>query len=71
MSAHHHAGDLGNLTADEKGHAHLAGKLPGVTLAAILGRSVIIHAKADDLHTQPSGDSGGRVAGGKIEAAKE
>jgi Cu-Zn family superoxide dismutase len=71
MSAHHHAGDLGNLTADANGHAHLTGTLPGVKLDAILGRSVIIHAKADDLHTQPSGHRGGRVAGGVIEATQE
>jgi Cu-Zn family superoxide dismutase len=70
QSAHHHAGDLGNITADDKGHGHLTGTVPGVKLADIVGRSVIIHAKADDLHTQPTGDSGGRVAGGKIEAAK-
>ncbi len=69
-SAHHHAGDLGNLTADDKGHAHLMGTLPGVKLDDIVGRSVIIHAKADDLKSQPSGESGGRVAGGKIVAAE-
>ncbi len=70
-SAHHHAGDLGNLTADDHGHAHLAGTVPGVALDAILGRSVIIHAKPDDLHTQPTGDSGGRVAGGVIAATAD
>ena len=68
---HHHAGDLGNLTADDKGHAHLMGTLPGVKLDDIVGRSVIIHAKADDLKSQPTGESGGRVAGGKITAAGE
>ena len=67
-SEHHHAGDLGNLTADAAGHAHLTGTVPGVRLDAVVGRSVIIHAKADDLHSQPSGDSGGRVAGGVITA---
>ena len=66
---HHHAGDMGNLTADAHGHAHLAGTLPGVQLADLVGRSVIVHAKADDLKSQPSGDSGARVAGGVIEAA--
>ena len=70
LSEHHHAGDLGNVTADEKGHGHVIGTIPGVTLDAILGRSIIVHAKADDLHSQPSGESGGRVAGGVIEAAK-
>lgn len=71
---HHHAGDLGNLVADAGGHARLTGTVPGVSLGganSILGRSVIVHAKADDLKSQPSGDSGGRVAGGVIESAKE
>jgi superoxide dismutase, Cu-Zn family len=67
---HHHMGDLGNLTADANGHAHLEGSVPGVTLSigdfGILQRSVIIHAKADDLHSQPAGESGARVAGGVI-----
>ncbi len=71
-SPHHHLGDLGNLTADDKGHAHLEGDVPDVTLDkegdhSIINRSVIIHAKEDDLHSQPSGDSGARVAGGVIE----
>jgi Cu-Zn family superoxide dismutase len=67
---HHHMGDLGNLTADANGHAHLEGAVPGVTLTVgdfgIIGRSVIIHAKEDDLHSQPAGESGARVAGGVI-----
>jgi superoxide dismutase, Cu-Zn family len=71
MSEHHHMGDLGNLAADATGHAHLEGTVPGVTLTVgdfgIIARSVIIHAKEDDLHSQPSGESGARVAGGVIE----
>jgi superoxide dismutase, Cu-Zn family len=71
MTEHHHMGDLGNLTADANGHAHLEGAVPGVTLTVgdfgIINRSVIIHAKTDDLHSQPAGESGARVAGGVIE----
>jgi Cu-Zn family superoxide dismutase len=33
---------------------------------SIIGRAVIVHEKADDLRTQPTGDAGGRVAGGVI-----
>ena len=71
MSEHHHMGDLGNLVSDATGHAHLEGTVPGVTLTVgdfgIIARSVIIHAKEDDLHSQPAGESGARVAGGVIE----
>jgi superoxide dismutase, Cu-Zn family len=67
---HKHAGDLGNLTSDGSGKATLNTTLRGVSLNgqnSLVGKSVIIHAKADDLKSQPSGDSGGRIAGGVIE----
>lgn len=68
---HHHAGDLGNLTADANGHAHLEGTVEHATLGgpadtSILGRSVIIHAKPDDEKSDPAGNSGARIAGGVI-----
>jgi Cu-Zn family superoxide dismutase len=70
-----HAGDLGNLVADDKGAAHLELTVSDLTIDgpknAILGRSVIIHAKADDFMTQPTGNSGGRVAGGVIERTSQ
>jgi superoxide dismutase, Cu-Zn family len=37
---------------------------------SIIGRSVIVHAKADDLKSQPAGDSGARIACGVIGRAK-
>jgi Cu-Zn family superoxide dismutase len=71
---HHHLGDLGNLTADDQGHAHAEGTIAGATLGegdhSIVGKSVIVHAKEDDLQTDPAGNSGGRIAGGAIELAK-
>ena len=33
---------------------------------SIIGRSIIVHAKADDLKTQPSGDAGDRIGCGVI-----
>ena len=69
-----HEGDLGNIEADASGKAHLEWtdkmmKLTGST--SILGRSVIVHEKADDLKTQPTGDAGGRLACGVIGVAKQ
>lgn len=71
----HHAGDLGNLTADDKGHAHLEVTLSGLSIDGekngVVGHSVIIHAKPDDLKSDPSGNSGPRIAGGAIELKKD
>ncbi len=73
-SPQHHAGDLGNVTANEQGNVHVEMTLHHVTVGShpnpILGRSVILHAKADDLKSQPSGDAGGRIACGVIGAMK-
>jgi Cu-Zn family superoxide dismutase len=65
-----HAGDLGNLDADGTGHAHMELTLSNVSVGGmkndVIGHAVIIHAKADDLSSQPSGNSGARVSGGII-----
>jgi Cu-Zn family superoxide dismutase len=37
---------------------------------SVIGRSVVVHAKADDLKSQPAGDSGARIACGVIGIAK-
>jgi Cu-Zn family superoxide dismutase len=68
-----HAGDLGNLTADEQGRAHFEWTTTQITLNgenSIIGRSVVIHADVDDFATQPAGNSGSRVGCGVIEAIK-
>src|ERR1700733_12981747 len=74
MDPHPHAGDLPNLTvgADGKGSASAVDK--GVSLgdgANSLfqdgGTSLVIHAKADDLMSDPSGNSGDRIACGVIQ----
>ncbi|TFW09721.1 superoxide dismutase family protein [Oxalobacteraceae bacterium OM1] len=69
----HHAGDFGNLTADASGKAELeiAVPTPQFTLVAdapnsIVGKALVVHADPDDLKTQPSGNSGKRVACGII-----
>ncbi len=69
----HHAGDFGNLTADASGNAHLDWKGKWISLGgenSVVGKSVVVHEKEDDLKTDPSGNSGARVACGAIEAAR-
>jgi len=36
---------------------------------SIIGKSVVVHEKEDDLKTDPSGNSGARIACGAINAA--
>jgi Cu-Zn family superoxide dismutase len=64
-----HVGDLGNITVDEMGRGHLEWTDTLLSFAgphSILGRGVIVHAGADDLTSQPTGNAGGRVACGVI-----
>jgi Cu-Zn family superoxide dismutase len=65
-----HAGDLGNLVANEYGKATLAVTIDGLAVGkgadGIIGRAVIVHANADDLKTDPTGNAGGRVGCGEI-----
>jgi Cu-Zn family superoxide dismutase len=71
--ADRHIGDMGNLVADASGKAHLElvdNKLSFRGPYSILGRAIIVHAGADDLTTQPTGNAGGRVACGTIGIAK-
>jgi superoxide dismutase, Cu-Zn family len=71
-SAERHAGDLPSLQAGKDGRAKLEVTIDGVTLApgpaSIVGRGVIIHADPDDFKTQPTGNSGARIACGVIKA---
>ena len=62
-----HLGDLGNLESNDKGLALYEESVKG-SLKMFMGRSVIIHEKADDLKSQPSGKSGQRIACGIIGA---
>jgi Cu-Zn family superoxide dismutase len=73
-STERHAGDLGNLTADESGKAHLDWIDTMLELGgenSIIGRAMVVHADEDDLQTQPTGNAGARVACGVIGLAKE
>lgn len=65
-----HAGDLGNIEINKEGKGTLKLKVSDPKAfsawSEIGGKAVILHEKADDLKTQPTGDAGGRIACGVI-----
>jgi Cu-Zn family superoxide dismutase len=72
-AAKRHEGDMGNIQAGADGTARVDytdSRLDFEGDDSILGRAVIVHEKADDLKTQPTGDAGGRLACGVIGVAK-
>jgi superoxide dismutase, Cu-Zn family len=71
----HHAGDMMNFTVDAAGKAKTTVSDNDVTLGPSTdshslfsngGTALMIHAKADDMKTDPSGNSGDRIACGVI-----
>jgi superoxide dismutase, Cu-Zn family len=70
QSGAHHAGDMPALKADANGVADMKFMLSGPTVSAgatsLVGRAVIVHAAPDDFTTQPTGNSGARLACGVI-----
>ena len=68
-----HAGDMLNFVVSPKGTAKTTVKNERVTLGdganslfASGGTSLVVHAKADDMKTDPAGNSGDRIACGLI-----
>ena len=68
-----HAGDMMNFTVSAKGTANatVTDKMVNMgdganSLFANGGTSLVIHEKADDMKTDPSGNSGARIACGTI-----
>ncbi|WP_420129268.1 superoxide dismutase family protein [Longimicrobium sp.] len=72
-----HAGDLPNITVDANGRGTMSGIARGVTMMGQGansvrkdgGTSLMVHATADDYRTDPSGNSGARIACGVIPEA--
>lgn len=68
--ARKHAGDFGNVTSDGRGEIHdefvvdYISVIPGTR--SVLDRAVVLHGGADDLTSQPAGDSGERIACGVV-----
>lgn len=68
----HHLGDLPNLEVDESGAGRLEYAIAGAEMSGSQGlldddgAAVVIHAAADDYRTDPSGNSGARIACGVL-----
>lgn len=60
-----HTGDLPPLFGNN-GYAYLSVLTNRFTISDILNKVVIIHANPDDFTTQPAGNSGKKIACGKI-----
>lgn len=65
-SAAHHAGDLPSLKANAQGVATFNFETSAISIgsgaADILGKGLIVHRDPDDFKTQPTGNSGPRLA---------
>ena len=65
-----HAGDFGNIEIGEDGTGQLKLFTDMLTVSdspdSVVGRAVILHEKADDLVSQPTGAAGGRIACGVV-----
>jgi superoxide dismutase, Cu-Zn family len=66
----HHAGDMPNFTVDAGGKAKKTITNTAVTMAdgdhSVFGHALVIHAKADDMKSDPAGNAGDRIACGLI-----
>ena len=66
-----HKGDMPNLIVGADGRGTVAVTIPLATMDGLLdadGAAMVVHANADDLMTDPSGNSGGRIACGVLQA---
>ena len=62
-----HAGDVNNFTVRKDGTAKAT--LVAARMTLDTAASLVIHAQVDDLKTDPSGNSGDRIACGAVTAA--
>lgn len=63
----HHAGDMANIRSNAEGVAQVDTIAAGTT-TDVMGKAIVVHESPDDYATQPSGNSGKRVACGVIAA---
>jgi Cu-Zn family superoxide dismutase len=72
LSTATHLGDIPNVESNSEGRAVVDASVTNATLRDggandLVGKAVIVHAKPDDYKTQPSGDSGDRIACGVVQ----
>ena len=65
-----HAGDLPPLLAC-RGNAYLSVRTDRFSVKNIIGRTVVIHSGPDDLHSQPAGNAGNKIACGVIRKERQ
>ena len=70
-----HHGDIGNVAVGANGRGTLTlttdlWTIGGAPETDVVGKGIIIHAKADDFTTQPTGNAGGRAGCGVVRPAK-
>jgi len=72
-SSPHHAGDLQSLRADANGVAQFSFESRAITVGSgpnnVVGKGLIVHRDPDDYRTQPTGNSGPRLACAVIRSA--
>jgi Cu-Zn family superoxide dismutase len=66
----HHAGDFGNVTADDKGEVHARFTTHSISINSdsngVVSHAVVLHGNPDDLVSQPAGNAGPRIACGVV-----
>ena len=71
VDSRHHAGDLGNVRGEDDGTVKQWLRTRDLQLqgpAGILGKAIVVHAREDDLKSQPGGEAGEPIACGVIKA---
>ncbi|MGE5064160.1 MAG: superoxide dismutase family protein, partial [Myxococcales bacterium] len=69
-----HAGDMRNVEVEVNGVLETTVTLPGASVATLLdadGAALVLHASPDDYVSDPSGNSGARIACAVLQPAAE